>query len=81
MNADILAQTSGTALAACGILAQRSGLEKKTDQIINSGQENENLNSVASSPHTGLSWLMRAIGIVIRWPFLTLSLTSKKKLE
>ena len=50
MNADILAQTSGTALAACGILAQRSGLEKKTDQITNSGQENENLNSVASPP-------------------------------
>ena len=36
-----------------------------------------NLNSAASSPHTDLSWLMRAIGIVIRWPFLTLP--SKKK--
>ena len=42
MNVNIFAQTLGTAVATCGILARRSGLEKKTDQITNSGQENGN---------------------------------------
>ena len=42
MNVNIFAQTPGTAVAACGILAQRSGLEKKTDQMTNSGQRNGN---------------------------------------
>ena len=63
MNVIMFDQTPGTDAAACGMLAQRSGLEKKEigfeDEKV---RADTNLNSAESSPHIDLSrltWLMK----------------------
>ena len=67
MNVNKFPQTPWIDVAASGIFSQRSGLHMETNQTnqLENGIEHETyLNSSASSPHTDLSRLIRAMGTI-----------------
>ena len=66
LNVIMFAQIPGTDWASSGILVQRSGLKKKANWItVQKEKTKTNLNSIESSPHIDLSWLIRPIGMNI----------------